>query len=153
LALDLDATLQGITGVSYDPRVLWDRITDAGDDLPLAVTVEETRLQQALQEVAAEVRIEPTEGKVWFATGEVRSKESEFGRELNVTATSDTIEAAWPQTRSVTGTVERLDPALAQSEIERFVTEVAGPAVNGPITVDVDGEKSQISPNQIARLL
>ncbi len=153
LALDLDTTLHGITGVSYDPRVLWDRITDAGDDLPLAVTVQETQLQEALRQVAAEVRIEPTEGKVWFATGEVRSKESEFGRELNVAATSDTIEAAWPQTRSVTGTVERLDPVLAQSEIERFVTEAAGPAVNGPITVDVDGEKSQISPNQIARLL
>ncbi|WP_109472176.1 VanW family protein [Ornithinimicrobium cavernae] len=153
LTLDLDTTLSNITGVSYDPRVLWHRIADGGEDLPLAVTVDRAALERAVGEVAADVSIEPTEGKVWFTVGEVRSKESELGRELDVAATSDAIEGVWPQVTTVTGTVTPTDPVLAQAEIERFVGDVAGPAVAGPITVDVDGEKSQISPNQIARLL
>lgn len=153
LSLDLDATLDGITGVSYDPRTMWDRITNDGGDLPLQVTVDRTALEQAVAEVAEEAEIEPSNGRVWFSLGEVRSTESQDGRELDTAATSDAIEAAWPQEHQVTGTASPTKPELAQSEIERFVDEAAGPAIAGPISVKVGEETSKISPNQIARLL
>lgn len=153
LSLDLDATLEGITGVSYDPSVLWDRVVNEGRDLPLVVTIDPTSLEAAVEGVAEEVAIEPTEGEVWLNMGEVKSTESEDGRELDVAATAESIEAGWPQVTSVDGVVNATSPQLAQAEIDRFVTEVAGPAVAGPITVEVDGETSEISPNQIARLL
>lgn len=153
LTLDLDSTLEDITGVTYDPRVLWNRVTDDGGDLPLAVTMDRAQLERAVGQVAGEVAIEPTEGRVWFNTGEVSSEPSVTGRELNVAATADAVEAAWPQITEVDGVAQPVEPQLAQAEIERFVTDVAGPAVDGPIRVDVDGETSEVSPNQIARLL
>ncbi|USQ81014.1 VanW family protein [Ornithinimicrobium faecis] len=153
LALDLDTTLAGITGVSYDPSVLWDRVVNEGQDLPLEVTVDRADLEKAVQGVAQDVAIEPTEGEVWLNMGEVKSTESADGRELDVPATSDAVEAVWPQTTKVDGVVTATKPQLAQAEIDRFVGEVAGPAVAGPITVEVDGEKSEISTKQIARLL
>jgi vancomycin resistance protein YoaR len=153
LALDLDSTLAGITEVSYDPRVMWDRITDEGTDLPLKVRVDRPALERAVGELADDVRVEPREGTVWFSLGEARSTASEPGRELDVDLTSDAIETAWPQTNRVTGALTTTDPELTQAEIERFVEEVAGPAVNGPIRIEVGDETSEVSPNQIARLL
>lgn len=153
LSLDLDTTLDDITGVSYHPRVLWDRVVNEGRDLPLAVTVDPNSLESAVEGVADEVAIEPTEGRVWLNMGEVKSEESQDGRELDVATTAEKIEAAWPQTTTVEGVVNPTEPHLAQAEIDRFVTEVAEPAVAGPITVEVDEETSQVSPKQIARLL
>lgn len=153
LALDLDATLAGITGVSYDPGVMWGRITNDGSDLPLKVTVDENALEQAVAKIAEEAAIEPKEGTVWLSLGDVRSTDSEEGRELDVAATTEAIAAAWPQELKVTGTVVPTQPELAQSEIERFVEEVAKPALAAPITVEVSDEKSKISPNQLSRLL
>lgn len=153
LSLDLDATLDDITGVSYDPQVMWGRITNDGGDLPLQVTVDRAALEQAVAEVAEEAAIEPSNGTVWFSLGEVRSTSSEDGRELDTAATADAIEAAWPQNHRVTGGTTPTSPELAQGEIERFVEESAGAAIAGPINVKVGEETSKISPNQIARLL
>lgn len=153
LALDLDSTLAGITGVSYDPRVMWGRVTDDGTDIPLDVTVDRARLEQAVEGLAEAARIEPREGKVWFSLGEARSTESVEGRELDVSTTSDVIEAAWPQSHRVTGAATPTEPELSQTEIDRFVQEVAAPAVDGPIRIEVGEETSEVSPNQIARLL
>lgn len=153
LSLDLDTTLDDITGVSYHPTVLWDRVINEGRDLPLVVTVDRTSLESAVAGVADEVAIEPTEGEVWLNMGEVKSTESEDGRELDVAATAEKIEAVWPQTTTVEGVVKPTEPQLAQAEIDRFVTEVAEPAVAGPITVKVDEETAEVSPKQIARLL
>jgi len=153
LTLDLDGTLEGITDVSYDPSVMWGRITDAGRDLPLQVSVDRPALEAAVGELTEDVRIEPVNGTVWFSLGEVRSTESEPGRELDVAATSDAIEAAWPQNNTVAAALTESEPELAQREIDRFVEEVAAPAVSGPIAVDVDGDESSISTNQLARLL
>nr|WP_281496762.1 VanW family protein [Ornithinimicrobium sp. F0845] len=132
---------------------MWGRITDDGNDLPLLVTVDRAALERAVDELSEDVSIEPVNGSVWFSLGEVRSTESEPGRELDVQATSDAVEAVWPQTTTVTGVLTRPGPDLTQAEIDRFVEQVAAPAVAGPIAVDVDGDESSISPNQLARLL
>lgn len=153
LTLDLDSTLEGITGVSYDPRVIWDRITDEGSDLPLRVTVDRASLERAVDELSEEVAIEPTNGTVWINLGQVHATESEPGRELDVQTTSDAIEEVWPQTTTVTGALSATAPTLSQAEIDRFVEEEAARAVSGPIVVEVDGDESSISTNQLARLL
>lgn len=153
LSLDLDSTLQGITGVSYDPRVMWGRITDDGTDLPLHVSVDSAALTSAVEGLSEEVAIEPTNGTVRFSQGEVRTTDAELGRTLDVAATAEAIEAVWPQTQTVEGVTSPAEPELGQAQIDTFVEQVAGPAVSGPITVDVDGDESTISVNQLTRLL
>lgn len=153
LELDLDNTLDDITGVSYDPTVLWDRVVNDGQDLPLEVTVDRAALDQAVEGVAEEVAIEPTEGEVALSMDEIAVTESEDGRKLEVAATGDAIEAGWPQTTRVDGVVSPTKPQLAQAEIDRFVAEELTPALAGPIIVEVDGDRSEVSTKQIARLL
>src|SRR5690606_14196839 len=105
-------------------------------DIPLDVTVDRARLEQAVEGLAEDARIEPQEGKVWFSLGEARATESVEGRELDVTTTSDVIEAAWPQNHRVTGVATPTEPELSQTEIDRFVQDAAAPAVGGPSRCD-----------------
>lgn len=153
LTIDLDRTLSGITEVSYDPRVIWERITDDGDDRDLVVDIDRAALERTLEEVAPAVAEEPREGTVWIELGEVHSTEATSGQELDVPATADAVAAVWPDPEQVTGSVRPVEPNLAQQEIDRFVTEVAGPAVAEPIVVQVDDEESRVNPNQLSRLL
>lgn len=154
LALDVDATLEGIGGVSYDPRVLWSRVTDSGEELDLAVTVDRAQLEDAVAEHSPDFEQEAKEGGVALKLGAVEVKEPVEGRTLDVAATAEAVEAGWPDDRDVEGVSETLLPELSAEEIERFVAEEAEPALASSIVVRV-GKKHEasITPNQLSRLL
>lgn len=153
LSIDLERTLADITEVSYDPRIIWQRITDDGDDRDLVVEVDRAALEATLEEIAPAVAQEPREGTVWIELGEAHSTEAIPGQELDVAATADAVAEVWPGPEQIVGTLRPVDPDLTQEEIDRFITEVAQPAVAEPITVQVDDEETQVNPNQLSRLL
>lgn len=153
LGIDLDSTLQGMTEVSYDPEVLWDRITDNGSELPLQLDIDRAALEQALETRAAEFDAEPKEGEVWLSLGRAHTSEPQAGRELDVVATASAVERSWPEGRLVTGTHGEVAPLLSTAEIERFVTGDVEPALSASIVV-VSGDRSaKVTPNQLSRLL
>lgn len=153
LTLDLDRTLDDITGVSYDPQVLWDRLTDSGAELPLVVSVDEAALQSALAAKAQEFDTEPEEGQVFLALGEVNVVEPVAGRALDVAAASAALAAGWPDVTRVEGTVRPVPTLLTPEEIQRFVAEEAEPALASPIVVQVGEETARLTTNQLSRLL
>lgn len=153
LTLDFEATVGRLAGVSYDPRVIWERITDDGPDLELVAPVDETRLQSALSGLAAEVDTEPQEGSVWLSLGGVHVADPVPGRSLDVPATAREVAEAWPHDRTVAATVEEVATALTPAEIERFVTQEAEPALASSVVVIAGKEKTVITPNQLSRLL
>lgn len=153
LGLDLDATLDGVTGVSYDPRVVWQRATGRGSERPLVTTVDREELERAVADIADEVDAEPREGSVSLLQGRARVVTSQTGRELDVAATADAVAQAWPDRDQVEATVTELPPELAQEEIDRFVAEDVDPALDGVVEVTVGEETARITPNQLSRLL
>lgn len=153
LTLDLDRTLDDITGVSYDPQVLWDRLTDSGAELPLVVSVDEAALQSALAAKAQEFDTEPEEGQVFLALGEVNVVEPVAGRALDVAAASAALATGWPDVTRVEGTVRPVPTLLTPEEIQRFVAEEAEPALASPIVVQVGEETARLTTNQLSRLL
>lgn len=153
LTLDLDRTLDDITGVSYDPQVLWDRLTDSGAELPLVVSVDEAALQSALAAKAQEFDTEPEEGQVFLALGEVNVVEPVAGRALDVAAASAAVATGWPDVTRVEGTVRPVPTLLTPEEIQRFVAEEAEPALASPIVVQVGEETARLTTNQLSRLL
>lgn len=153
LTLDLDRTLDDITGVSYDPQVLWDRLTDSGAELPLVVSVDEAALQSALAAKAQEFDTEPEEGQVFLALGEVNVVEPVAGRALDVAAASAALATGWPDATRVEGTVRPVPTLLTPEEIQRFVAEEAEPALASPIVVQVGEETARLTTNQLSRLL
>lgn len=153
LGFDIEGTLAGLTGVSYDPRVVWSRLMDEGGEIPLRLVVDDAQVQARFEELAQDFDTPPQEGSVALALGEVQVTPSTPGRALDAYATAETVIAAWPDQRRLEGTMTEVLPDLSAAEIERFVTEQAEPALSSSIVVEVDDFRGPVTTNQLSRLL
>lgn len=165
LGFDLDASLDGVTGLSFNPRVLWSHVTGSPRDLPLVGTVDTETLNAAVQALADDFDSEPIEGEVTLSEEGVSVVDSSSGRALEVEETAQQVADAWPERTSVQGSAERLDPLLPLAEVERFTTQEVEPALAGPVNVtatwdededdDEDAETvtASLQPREIVSLL
>ncbi len=155
LSLDLDQTLGGVAGVSFDPRNMWAHLTGDGRDLALATDIDRPRLEQSLQNANEEIAHKPVQGAVVLSRGKVKTTLPEEGVEIDVPGTAEEVESAWPQKTSITATSLSLKTDLTREQIEAFVADYADPALGEPVVVRVEDEnaKATISPNQLSRLL
>jgi vancomycin resistance protein YoaR len=152
LGLDPVASLDGLTGLSLDPRVLWSHVTGTPRDRPVVATVDRVALEQALTAAAADYDQEPVEGAVAITDEGVQVVDARDGRELDVDRTADAVARAWPASRDVDGTAEPLSPALTTAEVERFTTTVLEPALAAPVLVTATWEEGEDEQSATAEL-
>lgn len=153
LSPDYDATLDGTTGLSFDPRNLWAQVTGNGRALELQTSVDEGRLETALADVAPGLALEPVEGQVVLSGGQVSSTRPVEGHQVDVPATAERVADQWPQEPAVDATLTELRPVLTTGQVQTFVTDVAEPALAGPVDLIADDVRARLSPNQLSRLL
>ncbi|MGB7448328.1 MAG: VanW family protein [Ornithinimicrobium sp.] len=155
LTLDLDATLDGVASVSFDPRNMWARLTGDGRSLTVSTQVDPQALREGVNRVAQEVDREPVQAKVVLNRGEVETTLPEDGVAVRVEATADRIGSRWPQQRAFTAPKQGVPADLDADQVETFVADVAEPAVAEPVVIQVKGEEARasITPNQLSRLL
>lgn len=153
LRIDIDATIDGLTGVNYDPRALWRQISGSDYSLDVITTSDVAAVREQVGTFADEVSVEPVEGSVELVQGAVQQEASQTGLDLDVNQTSELVVRGWPDTREVEAVVTDVEPALTNEEIDRFVAEEAEPALASAIVVRVEDLDAVISENQLARLL
>lgn len=153
LSADYEATLNGTTGLSFDPRNLWAQVTGDGRTLELQTAVEQDRLEAALTDVAPGLEQQPVEGQVVLSQGEVSSTRPVEGHELDVPATAEKVAGQWPRDPEVQASLTELRPVLTTGQVQDFVTDVAEPALAGPLDLVADDVRARLSPNQLSRLL
>lgn len=157
LSLDLDATLDGVTELSFDPRVLWAHVAGTSRDVPLVGAVDRAALEEGLGALAQDYDTAPVEGEVSLTQDGLQVVDSQAGRQLDVGATATAVEQAWteqvwddeqpaPREREVAGSATTVAPQLTAAEIERFTTEELEPALADPVRVTAsrgEGEDEQ----------
>lgn len=161
LSFDLDATLDGATGRSFDPRVLWAHVSGQDQELPLVGAVDEQALDAALQSAAKDYDEDAVEGKVSLGEDGVSVEEPQAGRRLDVPATAAAVEKAWPASTKVEGTAAVVRARLSAQDLQRFRAEKVEPALAAAVKVTAvrgkgDGAKratAQIAPRELAELL
>lgn len=163
LAYDYEASLDGLTGFSLDPRTMWAHVARSDRELPLVGTVDREALRSAVEAQARDYDEEPVEGDVRLVDGAVEVVDARAGRELDVDATADAFAQAWPEAPDPGTTVEAasLPPSLTQAEVERFTSEEVGPALGSPLVVTGrtgTGDKAEkataeVPPREIAPML
>lgn len=157
LSYDLDATLEGAVGRSFDPRVLWAHVSGGGRELELVGEVDREALTAAVRELAEDFDAEAVEGEVALTDAGVQVVESGDGRTLDVEATAQAVAEAWPGTTQVEGTASSVLPVLGQAELERFRSEEVEPALSAPVRVSAtrgeDTVTAEVAPREIADLL
>lgn len=142
LQLDLDATLAGVTTLSFHPGDLWAHVAGTDRELALRTTVDRAQLDAAVTALAQDFDQEPEDGEVVIGPDGVESRDAVVGRQLDVDATAEHVQEAWltqefviGQGREVAGRSAEVAPALTQAEIDRFTQQELQPALAEPVLV------------------
>lgn len=152
LQLDVDRTLEGLTGVTYAPQQVWDHLT-GGQQQPLKVHIDRARLESALQGAATKIDTAPRKGSVTFEDGRAVTTLPQAGRVLKVGPTADAISAAWPRRPQVTATVAVTEPEVSAAKIRAAAKAFAKPAMSGSLRVKVGKKAFSLTPAQLSRVL
>lgn len=153
LSLETAGVLDGLSGFSLNPSTVWDRLTGDGPQLTLTPKVDRTALRNAVNLVSDGLEGAPRNGTVKFLGGKVVTTKSTPGRGVDAAAISNKIAAAWPDTKTFTGTISEQPAALTDAEIQRYVDDFADPAMSAPVTVQVAGLKTTLPVADISDVL
>lgn len=146
---DVDATLDELTELTFDPTELWSRLF--GEAHVSAVTsVDEEAVEDAVAGLAEQLTYDPMEGSVAYEADAMdysapidgfTADSEQLAEQLNATWLSDETEIEAPG--------EAVDPAVAEEQWEQFVQDTAQPLVDGTYTVTADDETTELTPAQL----
>lgn len=149
LAVDVDATVDGLVGFSLAPTDVWRHLAGGGDE-PAVVAVDEARLTGALEDARTELDAEPAEGSISLAGGKVTLKEPVAGHRTDAAGTVRAVREGWPGSTSIAVAGEPLPTKVSAEELERVRTEFADVAVSAPVTVAAGGKTFRLAPKDLA---
>ncbi len=126
-------------GRSWDPGRLWDYYT-GGDDLEAIVEVDRRLLDAALTAAGEPVTRAPREGAVQMSTGRVKVTRPRPGRELDLDASAEAVEAAFPAPEGdpappVELSLVEVPPEIGEDAVREAVDGFANVALSGPVTL------------------
>jgi vancomycin resistance protein YoaR len=122
-------------------------------EVGVATDVDDEALDSALQQLAPVVNKPPVEGTVRFDGVTPVPVPPVDGQELDLAAAKQTLEREWAGGERVQLPVRVLPPTTTQDDVAKAVTDVATPAVSGPVTVVGESVTGTISPEVIASAL
>jgi vancomycin resistance protein YoaR len=149
LALDLPATLHGLTGWTANPAALWRHLV-GGNAEPLRTSVDGERLQQAVQPLAPAVATRAVEGSITLPNGRVVVVDPKPGRSLDVATTAQSVARRWPTAEPVPAALTVTQPAITAAEVARVRSEFAVPAMSAPVRVSAGGRTFEVPARALA---
>ncbi len=150
LTLDVEATLDDLTGFTLDPRVLWGRVFGLGAVPPVS-TVDEPALREALQSAATELDVAPVEGVITFAGTTPEVTEPEPGTAVDVDAATALLPEEWlTAERPIELPTQPVEPAVGTDAVADALDNLAEPLVSAPVSVSVEGKLAELTPEQLA---
>jgi vancomycin resistance protein YoaR len=145
LALDIEGTVDRVTGFSLHPADLWRHVVGAGR-LGLSTDVDDARLRAAITEVAGRLDVEPTDGDVTFPDG-IPTRSVPFeGRTVDVAAAAAAVESMWLSTDGpVPLPADTVPVEIGAAEVDAAMA-VAENAVADSLVVVVGDREVALSP-------
>lgn len=149
LGVDTNATLNSLTGLSWDPRVIAGRLFGS-QDRDAVTTVSPDKLETAVKAAADQLNTEPTEGSVSFEDGQVVAKAPSDGIVVDAAKTAGNLQQRWLRADGAIEAVSKTtDPKISAQEWKDFEDTTAAKLVSGPITVAAGDLKSTLSPTAL----
>lgn len=149
VAVDVDATVDGLVGFSLAPATVWTHLVGGAGE-PAVVTVDDAAFAAVLEKGRAELDAEPAEGSISLAGGEVTVKEPVTGTTTDIEGTADAVRRWWPGDRTVEVAAQAVPPKVSSEELARVKAEFADVAVSGPVTVKAGEKTFTLTPEQLA---
>lgn len=155
LGLDYAASVRTVGGgSSWSPHQIVRVLFGGGGTTDAAVTVDRSKLDAAVQQIAGRVDRPPTDAGLVLRDGSYRVTQGRAGRALLRPAADGALVAGWLDAAPVSLPVDAAEPAVTTAEAERVRTQVAKPALSGPVRVRAgDAGRFSVTPAMIAAAL
>ena len=144
LGVDVNATLDRLTGRTFDPRLIWQHLRGGGPT-DIETTRDEARLTAAVADAATSLGQPLTEGSVTFDPAGARLVPSTAGRTVDPGPVRELVASRWLSGGIIRLAATTQPPKIEPQVLQRFYDDVARPATSGPLTVKV-GERSVVVP-------
>ncbi len=148
-SIDAAASLEGLTGFTLNPTILWDKLIGSVET-PLVTRVDDKELTAFLTGLAPSVETKAQEGSVTFPGGKVKATPPVAGRSLDIGGTKLVLRNAVPRSTSATATVVPVDPQVGAEAVARAAQEFGDKAMSGPITVVAGASTATLAPADFA---
>ncbi|MEU8240186.1 VanW family protein [Actinoplanes missouriensis] len=145
LVVDVDATVAAAAQGSPSP--FGERA------VPPVVAVDPDLLDAALRRSLGTIGEPMTKPAVVFDGVKPRAVHPEAGRGLDPARTAATIRESWPASREVTVPLVEVHPVTTAAEVDQLVTDLAEPAISGPLTITAESGAVTVPPAAIAKSL
>lgn len=148
--IDVDATLDGQTGYSANPAVMWQRLT-GGAALEPVLTDDEDMLDAAVEGLRPQLDTKATEGKIGFKDAKVDYTAPTTGQTLAADDAATALEDSWfGATQPIELPTTAVEPKTPLAAFEKARDEQAAPLVAGPVTVDAGDLSAKLEPAGLA---
>jgi vancomycin resistance protein YoaR len=156
LAVDYEESVDQAGGErSLSPGRMWDYLT-GGDDLDAVVTVDEPKLDAAVEKFAKTIDKRAVEGRVTFDDGTAKPHLPQVGKELDREEAADAVVDAFLADNSegvVPLEVAEVEPEVTEKDVRAAMDEFANPAVSAPVILVLDNEDVVVRPDAYAGAL
>ncbi len=153
LAVDYAASVEAAGGGrSWAPDRLWDYFT-GGDDLDPVVTVDDTAMTAAVDELVEAHSRPPRDGDVVFDEGRVSVVEPRLGERVDAEEARAALEAAYLQDTTAELSSASAQPDVDDSDVAEALDGFANPALSGPVTLVFDRTRVRLGPSEFAPAL
>lgn len=150
LEVDIQATVDELTGFSLDPRRLLTHLTGAGEVAPVS-RVDEAALKAALEGLRPDLDDPPVEGAITFADGRAQVTQAQAGFAVDSAGAVEVIRTTWlsePPPVELPSTA--VEPEVSGDAVERAMADSVEPLLAGPVTVTTGEISQELSPADLA---
>ena len=153
LAVDLQSSVAAAGGErSWAPDRLWNYYT-GGEDLDPVVTVDETAMSAAVDQLVEANSQAPRDGDVKFEDGRVEVVEPRLGEGVDPEEARSALEAAYLQDNTAELTSSAAQPDIDDGDVAEALDAFANPALSGPVTLDFGHSRVRLATRDFAPVL
>jgi vancomycin resistance protein YoaR len=154
LDVDIPASVAQVpAGKSWNPAEMWESLVGGEDYEAVVVTVDDL-LADSVEEIAGQVDDPPVEGAVAFTAEGPQPTYAEAGSVLDVEAAADAIRASYPGDGSpVELSMTEVTPQISDRAVSQAMERFANPAMSGPVTLVLAGDRASLAPADYAAFL
>ena len=150
LGIDVDATLEGLTGFTLDPKVVFERFTGTLQVEPEEV-VDQDKLSTALKGLAPKFATATAEGKLVFEGAKPVLTKPVTGLAVDLQAATGHVAQQWfDASDPLELPVNKSEPKISTEAFEEFLTDTVKPLVAASIKLTDGTSSASLSPAQLA---
>ncbi|HRC40290.1 VanW family protein [Nostocoides sp.] len=152
LDVDYVKSLDGLTGATFHPVALYERLTGALERDP-ALRIDTTALRQQLTLATQSIAIKPVNATLVFTDATAVLTPAVDGSTADIPGTMAALEGSWLKASPITGAVAVAEPDITTEEAQQARTELADTIVSGPVAITVNGKSFKVSAASLAPLV